>query len=312
MGTLEIRDITSATDGKTDETAVALGTFDGMHAGHRTIIDAAVKSAADRGLIPAVFTFRDPPARYLCSEKTPLLSNTEERCDLFFKSGIKRIYIADFPSFMNLSPSDFISDILVDRCRAKSVVCGFNFTFGKDGTGKSENLARYFKDSFKCVPASTYEGTPISSSRIRQQILKGNVTDAASMLGRPYSFSLPVIHGRHDGTALGFPTLNQIPTSDRAIPATGVYITYAILSDGQRISSVTDVGVAPTLDNSGILRFETHLLDTSADLYGKRITVEFLQRIRPEITFSDPSVLAAQISSDVAKARLYFSFCDLH
>lgn len=293
--------------GKLDSTVVALGSFDGMHIGHRAIIDAAVRLASELKATPAVFTFDTIPACHLSATPPSILSNTDERCELLYDAGIAGIFIASFPDLMGMSPEDFINDILIKQCHAEGVVCGFNFKFGKNGSGNIRHLENVFGKNAHCIPAVTVDDAPVSSSRIRNLVTEGNVEDASTLLGRPYSITLPVVHGRHDGTGLGFPTLNQIPESNRVIPAPGVYVTSSRLPDGRRIPSVTNVGSAPTLDPNGSIHFETHLLDSSEDLYDKTVTVEFRRRLRPETTFPDPNSLTRQISSDVEQARLYFS-----
>lgn len=286
---------------------VALGCFDGIHTGHRRIIEKAVRIASVKGLSPVVFTFDAPPAEYLSDLATPILSDEGERMDIFRSCGVSSVNIAYFPDLREMSADDFIKEYLIGFCHAEAVVFGFNFTFGKDRKGDPETLRTYFGDNAFCVPAVTYAGEPVSSSRIRKVISEGNVSEAAEMLERPYSITLPVIRGRHDGTGLGFPTLNQIPPANRAIPCDSVYVTAAVLPDGRRVPAVSDVGTAPTLDRTGIRRIETHLLEGGRDLYGQNVKIEFLKRLRGEMKFPDRESLIRQITEDARAAIDYFN-----
>lgn len=286
---------------------VALGCFDGIHTGHRRIIEKTVRIASLKGISPVVFTFDAPPAEYLSGVSTPILSDEEERLDIFRSYGISSVNIAYFPDLREISAEDFIKEYLIGICRAEAVVFGFNFTFGKGRKGDPETLRTYFGANAVCVPAVTYLGEPVSSSRIRRLLSEGNVSEAAEMLERPYSMTLPVIKGRHDGTSLGFPTLNQIPPANRAVPCDSVYITAAELPDGRRVPAVSDVGTAPTLDRTGIRRIETHLLEGGCDLYGQNVKIEFLKRLRGEMKFPDRESLVRQITADARTAIDYFS-----
>lgn len=285
---------------------VALGSFDGMHRGHGAIIEAARELAERLTASLCVFSFSLPPASYAQPQKRILLSDTNERLHRFGALGADLVIFADFEELRDMSAEDFVKNVLIGRLGAAATVCGFNFCFGKDRGGSPALLARHFGENAVCVNAVMHGGAPISSSRIRALLEKGEVEEASRLLGAPYSVTLPVLRGRGDGKRLGFPTLNQIPPQNRLMPKFGVYATRTTLPDGRHVPSVSDCGVAPTLDASGVARIETHLLDTSSELYGRSVKVEFLARLRDEAVFPDADALARQIDEDISCARAIF------
>ena len=285
---------------------LALGSFDGFHLGHRAVIDAAVALAKELGSEPAVFCFDVPPACYAPGSTVKILGDKIERKELFAARGISSLFVAGFEELRGLDARDFITEILMKECGAVGVVCGFNFAFGKNRAGTPLLLRDYFKDRVITLDPIYNGELPVSSSRIRAAITDGDVTLASSMLGRHYSISCEVSEGRKDGRKLGFPTINQHPDEKRAIPAHGVYVTKTILPNGQVFPSVTDVGLAPTLDHSGRVRLETHLLYTFIDYSPSSAKIEFIERIRGEFVFNGVDELKAQIASDVEYAKNYF------
>ena len=290
-----------------DKSVIALGSFDGLHLGHKAIIDTAYNLAECLNASLCVFSFALPPASYANPERRIALSNANERLCRFGAMGADLAIFADFSAIKDMSPEDFVEKMLVGRFNAIATVCGFNFCFGKDRQGTPETLKRYFGENAVCVDAVMHGGAPISSSRIRALIEDGRVDEAAEMLGAPYSITLPVSTGRGDGRKLGFPTLNQVPSENRLIPKFGVYATRTILPDGKKVNSITDCGTAPTLDSRGQVRVETHLLDTSESLYGKNVKVEFLRYLRGEKVFPNADELVGQVSADIEAARAVFA-----
>lgn len=285
------------------KTVVALGCFDGVHLGHRAIISAAATLARRLGAALCVFSFTAPPASYSSNGARILLSDTEERLALFRELGADIAAFADFPTFKDVTAEDFIRCVLIDQCHAVGSVCGFNFRFGKGRGGSPELLSQCFGENALSIDAVMHEGTPISSSRIRSLISDGDIESAALMLGRCYSVALPILKGRGDGKKLGFPTVNQYPPEDRVIPSFGVYATRTTLQDGSTVASVSDVGIAPTIDKSGVPRIETHLIDTCAELYGETVQVEFVKRLRGEMKFPSLDELIKQVNCDIDTAR---------
>lgn len=285
---------------------LALGSFDGFHLGHRAVIDAAVALAKELDAEPAVFCFDIPPACYAPGSKVKILADKDERKALFADRGISSLFVAGFEELRELDARDFITEILMKECGAIGVVCGFNFAFGKNRAGTPLLLRDYFKDRVITLDPIYNGEQPVSSSRIRAAVIDGDIKLASSMLGRNYAITCEVSEGRKDGRKLGFPTINQHPDEKRAIPAHGVYVTRTLLDNGQAFNSVTDVGLAPTLDMSGRVRLETHLLDTYIDTSPAFARIEFIQRIRGEFLFSNIDELKEQISRDVEYAKNYF------
>ncbi len=285
---------------------LALGSFDGFHIGHRAVIDAAVSLADELGAEPAVFCFDIPPACFAPGSDIKILGDKEERKELFAGRGIRSLFVAGFSELRGLDARDFITEILIKECEAIGVVCGFNFAFGKNRAGTPILLRDYFKDRVITLDPIYFGEHPVSSSRIRVAVKEGDVKLAHRMLGRPYSIKQNVSSGRQDGRRIGFPTLNQIPEDIRAIPAFGVYVTRTTLDNGRVCNSVSDIGLAPTLDSSGKVRIETHILDTELDNTPSCIKVEFLERIRGEVIFASIEELKSRIALDAEYARNYF------
>lgn len=288
---------------------VALGTFDGLHIGHAAILRETLRLAAETGLEPAVFCVLCPPDCSVGGKGGSSLSSEADTLAGFASFGIRAAYLSALPDLCGVTAEEFIRDVLIGRLGAAGVVCGFNFTFGRGRTGTFGMLREAFGDLAVRLPAVTVGGEPVSSSRIRALIADGRVEDVLPLLGRYYSVCLPVVSGRRDGRKLGFPTANQRVPHAHTLPPQGVYVTVSHTDDGRAWPSVTDVGTAPTLDQSRVPRLETHLLDApeGIDLYGRFLTVEFRKRLRGELRFPDAAALAAQIARDVADARQYFA-----
>lgn len=286
-------------------TVTALGFFDGVHLGHRRLLDTAVTKAKSRGLVPAVFTFSDD----VRSVKPGVgrLTDFESKLRLLDEAGIELVYAADFSAFSGYRPEAFVREVLVSLCRAEHAVCGFNFRFGKGASGDAEHLAELMRESGgdATVIAPAYFGDRvISSSAIRLAVESGEPELAAAMLGRPFSLTAPVLRGRGFGHTEGVPTVNQVFCTSGIVPKSGVYASRVILEDGRAVRGVSNVGVCPTFfGEAGDLRCETHLIDAREDLYGKILTVEFCKYLRPERKFDSVNELYEQIRSDVRTAR---------
>lgn len=271
-------------------TVVALGCFDGTHMGHKALFDQTVALSLSLDATPAVFTFSD----FLPQKGAPL-STLDERLAVMEARGIEAVYLSPFSAVRDLSPTDFILSVLRERLGAVSTVCGFNYRFGAGACGDGDTLRAHFQSAVQ-VPAVSFGDAPISSSRIRAALAAGEVEDAAAMLGRPYAVTGTVSHGKSAGHLFGFPTANiTVPT---LLPRRGVYEA-RVTVDGRSYAALSDVGVRPTLEPCGEERVESFLLDFAGDLYGKRLTVSFLRRLRDESRFDSVESLKAQISKDV-------------
>ena len=284
--------------------SVALGCFDGVHLGHLSIIGEAVREAAESGTEPSVFSFAEPPALYFRNGSGNLLTTVGEKTALLSSAGISEIVMADFRDYRDFSSERFVNDVLIKKMNAKNLVCGYNFTFGKNGSGDVNTLKNLFPGKVCVIPCVSVDGEPVSSTAIRRLISSGNVLRASDFLGRFYSVCGVVVRGRGDGSRLGFPTANIIPPSRKLVPPPGVYVTTAEL-DGKEYRAVTDAGYAPTVDKTNTYRLETHVPGLSGDLYGKQLTVRFIDKIRDERIFESGSELVEAIRSDIGFAESY-------
>jgi riboflavin kinase/FMN adenylyltransferase len=290
---------------------VAIGVFDGVHLGHQRILRGAVEAAQRDGGISAAVTFEPHPDSVLRPNAAPrLLTGLDRKAGLMEALGMDEILVVRFdPDFAGLSPEGFCKRVLSDRLGAGRVMVGENFRFGHGGQGTSADLQDYGKEhgfDVVAVPLALRGGEPISSTRIRALIGKGQVVEAADLLGRPHRLEGTVVQGVGRGRGLGAPTANLAVDRRLALPRLGIYITRVLLPDGRLSPSVTSVGTNPTFESGRQIHIETLLLDYEGDLYGKPMALDFLDRIRDQERFPDAAALAARIRKDVAIARGYF------
>lgn len=285
---------------------LCLGNFDGVHLAHRELLNNAKKlrSRLSADTACGVFCFSEPPSDHLSQSRPAHLCTFEQKLRIFRECGMEYAFVAEFPSVRDLSPAEFAREILQDTCHCAGIVCGFNFSFGKHGEGSAELLKKLLPCPVEIQSAVLMEDAPVSSTRIRQLLFEGNAEEAAKLLCRPYSFTAPVIHGKHLGHKLGAPTINQQIPDKMLIPRHGVYVTDCEV-DGIHYRAVTNVGVRPTVELNAGVNCESYLLDFEGDLYGKEITVSFLKMIRPERQFSGQEELQQQIHKDIQTAKSY-------
>ena len=297
-----------------DRCVVALGTFDGVHVGHRRILEAACSLARETGGDAVAFTFDRHPQETLAPERAPaLLSGFERRLELIQSAGVHHTVVAEFDHrFAAVEAGDFLDAVVLGALGARAVVVGYNFRFGRGASGDAAFLSRAARERgfrLEVAPPVEIGGEPVSSTRIRRELAGGDVAAAALLLGRPFSLSGRVKAGDARGRALGFPTANLEPEPRVAVPGDGVYITRVHI-DGEETgavrSALTVIGRRPSF---GQLEraIESFLLDYSGDLYGARIEIEFLSRLRDVVKFDSAEALKRQIEDDVAKAREYFA-----
>lgn len=284
---------------------VAQGTFDGVHLGHQAVIRTAVERAAALGVTPIAVTFAPNPLSVLRpSDPPPELVSLDERLARIAELGPATCLIIPFtPEFSRVEAEAYVRDVLLALLRAREVVVGFNHTFGRGARGTPELLARVAAPSgvrVHVVPPLHVDGVPVSSTSIREALRDGNVRRAAALLGRPYAVAGEVVQGAARGRTLGFPTAN-VPVPPDLPLADGVYAA-RVVWDRESAPAVVNVGRRPTFDGQARL-IEAHLLDGSPDLYGRRLTLAFQDRIRPERRFPSVDALRAQIAADVASAR---------
>jgi len=283
------------------ESAVALGFFDGVHLGHRAVIGAA-KEAAGAGAETIVFSFSLTDLLPQQKNGAKWLTTDAQKACKCEALGVDRLLLPPFSAIAGLSPEEF-ADLLTTRLHAKTVACGYDYRFGRGASGTAEDLRRLLAPhgaEVVCVPAVLEGGEPVSSSRIRALLAAGEAEAANRLLGAPFALVSDVVHGRGIGRQLGFPTANQRFPADFLVPRHGVYAARATV-EGRAYPAVTNVGVKPTVgdDRPGA---ESCLIGFSGDLYGREITVEFLQFLREERKFPDLESLRAQIARDAERA----------
>lgn len=286
---------------------IALGCFDGVHLGHAAVIGAAKEIADSEKLPLAVWSFQEPPKNFFVPNSVLLLTDKNEKADAMRALGVDTLFSIPFDrNVAESSPEDFVR-VLIEQLGARHLVCGFNFTFGKGGTGNAETLSKLCRElsvGVTLVPAYLDEGDAVSSSRIRKALEDGDVERAARWLGHPYSLSAPVVEGQRLGRTLGFPTINQCFAPNQAVPRHGVYTVRASV-DGKTYFGIANVGTRPTV-GSTLLCCETNLFDFSGDLYGKTVRVEFLSFLRSEKRFESLDALTAQVQQDIQRAKETF------
>lgn len=281
---------------------VTWGVFDGVHRGHRKVIDQVLGWARADGVSAAVLTFDRHPAEVLRGVRVPLISPLGERLRLLGETGLDFCLVLNFTlEFSRLSAEQFLRGVVVDGLRSGGVVLGHDTRFGKDRAGDLASLENVKLPVRQCEPEYR-EGRPVSSSLVREAIFAGRLDEARYLLGRPPSVHGTAVRGERRGSALGFPTAN-LELHHGVRPPNGVYAADVPL-DGRSWRAVVNLGTRPTFKADGPETIEAHLLDwTGGDLYGRELEVRFLARLRDERRFDGVEALRGQIASDVEAAR---------
>jgi riboflavin kinase / FMN adenylyltransferase len=289
---------------------LALGNFDGLHRGHRKILDRMRRVAEERGATSVIMTFDPHPPRVVRPDKAPpLLMTKAQKLEAIAEAGVQGAAIVRFtPELSNWEPEAFVRIVLVDWLRVAEVWVGANFLFGHDRSGNFSMLrvlgARYGFKAEKIDPVR-YKEFVVSSTRIRRLVSEGRVDEAGALLGHQYFLDGTVMRGDQRGRTIGFPTAN-LCTENELLPPHGVYATTVRIADIV-YASVTNVGTRPTVDASGRTLVETHIFNLDRDLYGQSIRVGFVQRLRDERKFESLDLLRAQIEVDCQRARVLFN-----
>ena len=275
--------------------ALALGSFDGLHRGHMAVIRAATQWQWE----PGAFTFPSSPAG-----GSGVVTPRDKR-KLLEAAGLKRVYSIPFAQVRDIEAEDFVRRILAGRCRAKALCCGEDFRFGRGAAGDVDLLSGLCRElglELQVVPPVLEGGEKVSSTRIRAAVEAGDIPLAGRLLGRPFGFSLEVIHGNHiGGSLLGTPTINQAIPEGFVLPRFGVYASWCRVG-GEYFYGVTNVGVKPTVGSDKVLA-ETWMPDFSGDLYGKRVRVFLLEFLRPERKFDSMEALKEAIHQNGRQAQ---------
>jgi len=291
---------------------LSIGNFDGIHIGHQAVLTHVVDRARSMN-VPAIAMTLDPhPIKLLRPSDAPrLLTTLEQRLALIARTGIDTTLVLPFTHRLaRMSADSFVRDVVVARLAVREVYIGKNFKFGADRGGDVQLLeAMGIELGFRAAAAPIVEaaGGVVSSTRVRQAVAEGRVEEAAMLLARAVFIDGSVLEGKRLGRTLGFPTLN-IEVENEIEPGHGVYVTAVhIPSFGRTFPAVTNVGVRPTVYQNSLTTVESHLLDFTADVYGERVRLFYLQRLRGERTFSSTTQLMSQIRRDVEQAREYFA-----
>ena len=290
-----------------NHSAIAIGAFDGLHRGHQHILNNMITYARENELTSAVILFDPLPREFFSGlgYNDRILLRAEQE-PMLYEMGINKvIYLPFSQSIADITPEDFISSMqFVFHC--DRLFMGADHVLGKGGTGTTAVLTKLgekYGFSTEIIEKDWMDGGVISSTRIRELLHAGNITEAKHLLGYPFFFSNEIIHGDARGRTLGFPTLNiKIPDGKLRLP-NGVYATYSDL-DGKRYSAVTNIGIRPTfgLEEHGVF-VETYLLNTNGDFYGDELKLEFIEMLREEIKFDTAEALKEQIDRDIDKAN---------
>ncbi len=287
------------------DVVMTIGSFDGLHRGHRHLLQQLVARAQETARLSAALTFFPHPRAVLQPGVSPsYLSTPQERRALMAKVGIDLLVVLPFtPQLARTSAEEFLRTLYTSLL-LRELWVGGDFALGRGRQGNVaalQALAPQIGFTLRVVEPLYEEGLPISSTRIRALLAEGDVERAAQLLGRPYAFEAEVVRGFQRGRTLGFRTANLRILPEQAVPANGVYAVWALL-EGLRWPAVGNIGIRPSFD-AGERLLEVHLLDFEGDLYGQRLRVEFVQRLRPELRFDDVQALIAQVGRDIETAR---------
>ncbi len=283
---------------------MTIGNFDGCHRGHQQIFQQVKYHAERIGGVSVVYTFNPHPASVIKGVTPQLIFTLEEKIEAVRCQGIDFLVVAGFNrEVADTGPDKFVKDIIIKKIGAQGVVVGHDFSFGKKGSGDIPFLMRAGeKGGFfvECVDPVIFDGSVVSSTRIRKLILSGDVAGAARLMKFPYRIRGPVVHGMARGRGLGFPTAN-IKSNKELIPAYGVYAVYLYLGD-RKLKGVANIGNNPTFGDTGT-SIEAFIFDLDEDIYGRDLSMEFVEHIRGEIKFADSQYLIEQINADCRAAE---------
>ncbi len=291
--------------------SLALGFFDGVHPGHQAVIKKAVDEARIHDAVPAVITFKEHPRALTLGKSPPLLTMPEQRLEICESLGIEAALLLSFTEELcRLSPQDYVHQVLLEAMGAVSLSVGYNHRFGKNRIG-TPDLLREIGDKHGYVvhvaPEVLIDDEPVSSSRIRDSLAKGEVELTRRLLGRAYTVKGPVEKGDGRGRTIGFPTANVATPPELILPANGVYCGFCNLTGGKTHPCVMNVGLRPTFGDNLQVRTEVHIFDFHDDIYDQELNVRFTNFIRKEQKFSGIEELKTQILKDCEMARAHLA-----
>lgn len=290
----------------TKNTAIALGKFDGIHLGHQLLIDGLMEEKK-KGRNALVFTFGFAPKEVLEGSIRRCIYTAEEKKQYFESLGVDVLLEYPFTrEFAAFSPEEFVKKCLVDMLDVKAIYVGTDFHFGKKRSGDVkvlEELGNQYGFTVHAIAKKNMQGDVISSTRIRN-LIENDFGKANQLLGNPYFVYGEVVHGKHLGNTIGFPTINQKISDDKVVPAYGVYAS-RVMIDGKTYIAVSNLGKKPTIAGEHALGLETYILDYNGNLYGKKVKTQLCTFIRPEQKFSGIEELMKQIQKDVMQVKKY-------
>ncbi|MGD0073655.1 MAG: bifunctional riboflavin kinase/FAD synthetase [Candidatus Binataceae bacterium] len=284
---------------------VALGNFDGVHLGHQAILKTAIDRAHAAGGTAFALTFSPIPSKLLAPERAPrLLLTAEDRFELMRRCGLDGVLVVNFTlELSRLTPREFVRDYLLDKIGARVVVAGHSMSFGHNRAGHAATLVElggefgFEADIVGPVKSGAIE---VSSTKVRELVLNGDLAGAARLLGRYHFLAGTVVHGRERGRQMGFPTAN-IASETECLPPDGVYASRVVLPEGVH-PAICNIGMRPTFAEAQ-RTIEAHIFHFDRDLYGRKLRIEMIERIRPELKFSSADELSRQIGIDVRRAK---------
>lgn len=288
-----------------DKTALAMGKFDGIHLGHKKLLNMILDQRQD-GLKATVFTFEPSPEEFFVGHTVRQLFTREEKRRAFEKMGVD--ILVEFPLTADTAatpPEDFVRTILSEDLNAGYIAAGTDVSFGNKGRGDQyllRNMSKELGFELHLIDKVMLDGQEVSSTRVRNVIADGDMPMAKRLLGDNYSVSGIVEHGAHLGTTIGVPTVNVLPPDNKLLPPFGVYKSTAVIGD-RSFAGMTNIGRKPTVSDSGRVGVETYIYDFNEDVYGKFIEVKLLKFMRPEMKFDGVEQLKAQIHTDIEEAR---------
>lgn len=287
-----------------DNSIVTIGTFDGVHRGHKKLLQKLIQIRNIKGGKSVVFTFEPHPRKVLFPDQSDLqlLSNLEEKIELIKKEGIDIVIVFPFTAaFSQIEPEKFIKEILVEKLKVKTLVIGYDHKFGKDRKGDIntfKELSGNYNFSVEEIPAEEINDINISSTKIRKSLFDGDIKGAAAFLGYNYFINGKVVHGKKLGKTISFPTANiGIEDKDKLIPKNGVYLV-GVEVEGFKGFGMMNVGTNPTTDTDEKLKLEVNIFNFDKDIYGTPIKVEFIERLRDEKKFNTIEELITAIKND--------------
>lgn len=309
--------MTSPNSGKTDypttrPTVLTIGTFDGVHLGHRTILEELKRHAAALEAETVVVTF-EPHPRQVLQPDVPIqiLTPLEDKLALLYQAGIDRVSVTPFtPSFAQLSAEEYVRTFLVSQFHPAAIVIGYDHHFGHDRCGNIALLERMSEElhfTVHEIPAKMIADAAVSSTKIRAALLSGDVMHASEMLGRSYSITGTVVHGEKLGRTLGYPTANIAPKhAAQLIPALGVYAAHVVIGN-ESFPAMLSIGTRPTVSDAGHVSIEAYLFDFDRDIYDAEVSIQFIERMRDELKFDSLEALIDALKEDESVARSILS-----